>query len=131
MVEEFKEEEVEEELPVEFDLDLPRLPSELGVKSNFTAPDLPVLFVTEALPKQTVDEPDPLPKFIHGLPFGESSEEFLGFKPDEVDLAELLPEWWTHRDTVPRLIHVILAYEKMTARRNVKKQNRLASIRGN
>ena len=52
-----------EELPIEFDIDLPRLPAEivteeeaeeeLGVKVNFTAPTLPVVFVTEALPKQT------------------------------------------------------------------------------
>ena len=44
----------------------------------------------------------------------------MGLDPEEVSLAELLPEW-TNRDTVPRLIKVILAYEKMMARKNAKK----------
>ena len=44
----------------------------------------------------------------------------MGIYPEEVSLAELLPEWTNH-DTVPRLINVILAYDKMVARKNAKK----------
>ena len=44
----------------------------------------------------------------------------MGFDPEEINLDELLPEW-NNRDTVPRLINVILAYEKILERKNAKK----------